>query len=1063
MPNNVLTEETLHLPRYLAEADGGTVQRGRTLFQQGRARLREVGPQLAVLTVQGSREYRVRFWMEGGTADSTCDCPVADDEPGVLCKHQIAAAFTLHNHLHLHPPQTWEAVLARAVMGQGKRPAVASQLLLFSLQTRREQWAVFPYALPLSLFPDGPPAGDALLAAAIKKLKLSRQAKPVRSAGDVRRFVPTAGGEAAVLALGVLTGESYYYGYERSFDCRALLPLLAGGLVFRGREQDPLHLPLTVHAETASASVELRETPDGLALDPSVALGDHVFPLTPEKTAVVATGPLWLLSGAALFRAEDGGGLVPSLLDNPDITVPEGEREAFMDGYLLPLAERVGVHGAGVAWEEVADAAPVPRLYLSESGGEMAARLRFGYGDVEVMYDKEAPAAALLRRPETLTLVRVARRPAEEQGFWEAACGHGLKRGPVPGEFVLRARVDPVDFLLRHVPRLAEAGFEIYGERELTSARVNRSRPTISFNVSSGIDWFDVDAVAQFGDTHVALKDIRRAVRRRESYVKLADGTIGEIPPEWLEQYRYLFSLAEETDGGLRLAGAQVTLLDQLLLEGDRVEADDQYRQRRAQLLEFSHIEPRPVAAGLKAQLRPYQKAGVDWLHFLHDYGFGGCLADDMGTGKTVQCLAFLQSLSEDHKATATSLLVVPRSLVFNWEREAARFTPGLRLLNHARATRAKDLSGFDDYDLVVTTYGLLRRDIEMLRGHRFHCVILDEAQAIKNPLSLGAKSARRLQADHRLTLTGTPVENSTVELWSQFAFLNPGLLGGFDSFREDFAGPIERKQDEAAARFLRRLVHPFILRRTKAQVASDLPPRTERVLYVEMEPAQRRLYAETRDRFRSQILGLMDGGEGAGDARMKILEGLLRLRQIANHPRLVEPDSRAASGKFETLMGTLDTLRAEGHKVLIFSQFVRMLHLIRDALDARSVRYAYLDGSTRDRQGQVDAFQSDPALGVFLVSLKAGGVGLNLTAADYVIHVDPWWNPAAEAQATDRAHRIGQDKPVFVYKLIARETVEEKILTLQDRKRALVSQLIAAEGGVFKSLTRTDIEALFK
>jgi len=605
-------------------------------------------------------------------------------------------------------------------------------------------------------------------------------------------------------------------------------------------------------------------------------------------------------------------------------------------------------------------------------------------------------------------------------------------------------------------------GFEIYGERELTSARVNRSRPTVSFSVSSGIDWFDVDGVVHFGDTQVKLKEVRKAARRKERYVKLADGSIGEIPAEWLEKYRYLFSMSEDSGEGLRLASAQVTLLDQLLMEGDRIQADDEFQRRRENLRRFSEIVPRALPDGLKANLHPYQKSGFDWLHFLHEYGFGGCLADDMGLGKTVQALAFLQSLAESHEAKAATLLVLPRSLVFNWEREAARFTPTLRLLNHAGTTRAKDLADFDEYDVVLTTYGIMLRDIEMLRKHRFHYVVLDEAQAIKNPVSQSAKAARLLQADHKLTLTGTPVENSTLELWSQFSFLNPGLLGSLEHFRTEFAGAIEKRQDEMAAAFLRRLVHPFILRRTKDQVARDLPPRTERILYTEMEPGQKKLYEKTRDFYRAQIMGIVDK-EGVGDARMKILEGLLRLRQIANHPRLVEPDSKATSGKFDTLLETLDTLRAEGHKALVFSQFVQMLSLVRESLDAAHVPYAYLDGKTTDRQGRVDAFQNDPDLPLFLISLKAGGVGLNLTAADYVIHIDPWWNPAVEMQATDRTHRIGQDKPVFVYKLITRETVEEKILLLQDRKRALVSQLISTEGGFFKNLTRQDIELLFE
>jgi non-specific serine/threonine protein kinase len=449
------------------------------------------------------------------------------------------------------------------------------------------------------------------------------------------------------------------------------------------------------------------------------------------------------------------------------------------------------------------------------------------------------------------------------------------------------------------------------------------------------------------------------------------------------------------------------------------------------------------------------------WVYDLEVAKHHNFVAEQILCHNTIQALAFLQSIYEEQPRPASSLIVMPRSLLFNWQREAAQFTPNLNVYIHADQGRISEAAAFAQHDLILTTYGVMLRDIELLRAYRFHYAILDESQAIKNPLAETSRAARALQADQRLVLTGTPVENSTIELWSQFAFLNPGLLGNLDYFREEFAGPIERKQDVETATFLRKLVYPFILRRTKDQVALDLPPRSEELLITDMEPAQRKLYIKTRDYYRATLLGMIDN-EGLDDSRMKILEGLLRLRQICNHPRLVDGKFRGSSAKFELLLETLQTLRAEGHKALIFSQFVQMLSLIREALDGQKIPYAYLDGSTHNRQGEVDRFQNSADLPFFLISLKAGGVGLNLTAADYVIHVDPWWNPAVELQATDRTHRIGQTKPVFVYKLITRDTVEEKILKLQEQKRALVSQLITTEGGVFKLLSRDDVEVLF-
>ncbi|HEX9001365.1 MAG TPA: SNF2-related protein, partial [Blastocatellia bacterium] len=657
-------------------------------------------------------------------------------------------------------------------------------------------------------------------------------------------------------------------------------------------------------------------------------------------------------------------------------------------------------------------------------------------------------------------------------GTDEFGLKHGhLRDGTTQDAFPLRKKVHPFDFLKNMVPKLASAGVEIFGEAELTLAKINRARPTISFNITSGIDWFDVKAVINFGDLEVSLAEIRKSLRKKERFIKLADGSIGEIPEEWLDKYKHLFGLSEAKEDGLRVARHHVTMLDQLLSENELVTTDKGFEKAREWLKNFQGIQEQALPTNFKGELRPYQKAGFEWLHFLRDSRFGGCLADDMGTGKTIQTLCFLQSVKEAYEARnarkrkkeprAAHLLVVPRSLVTNWMREAEKFAPGLRFLDFAHAERAADIREFDNYDVVLTTYGILLREIERLREYEFDTAILDEAQAIKNPVSESAKAARLIKSKHKLTLTGTPVENNTLELWSQFAFLNPGLLGSADYFRQDFAGPIERQQDEQATTTLRRLVYPFILRRTKDQVALDLPPRSEKILWNEMEPAQRKVYNQTRDEYRAKILKLIED-KGVKDARFRILEGLLRLRQICNHPKLMQPTYKGNSAKLDTLMETVETLRAENHKVLIFSQFVQMLKLIEAPLKKAKIPYTYLDGSTTNRQARVDEFQTNENIPVFLISLKAGGVGLNLTAADYVIHVDPWWNPAVEMQASDRAHRIGQNKPVFVYKLMMRDSVEEKILQLQERKRNLVKQLITTEAGFFKSLTADDIAALF-
>ena len=446
-------------------------------------------------------------------------------------------------------------------------------------------------------------------------------------------------------------------------------------------------------------------------------------------------------------------------------------------------------------------------------------------------------------------------------------------------------------------------------------------------------------------------------------------------------------------------------------------------------------------------------------------------------THNTIQALAMLQQRAESGAAQgAATLLVLPTSLVYNWINEAQKFTPGLRLLAYTGTYRDKDISRFADYDVVLTSYGIVRLDTDLLASYAFDYVILDESQAIKNPGSTTSQAVRQLRARHRLILTGTPVENSTMDLWSQMSFINPGLLGTQAFFRKEFLKPIEKNRDEGRTRRLHALIKPFILRRHKAQVAQDLPAKTEQLSYCPMTEEQAHRYEETKSFYRNQILNSFDAAAGANgvagqpsagngtavpNTQLLLLQGLTRLRQMANHPRLADPAYEGESGKLREVLRMLRSVIAEGHKVLVFSQFVKHLALVRAALDEREISYAYLDGSTRDRAAEVARFQETEALRVFLISLKAGGVGLNLTAADYVFILDPWWNPAVEAQAVDRAHRIGQQRPVFIYKFITQDTVEEKILALQRRKLALVSELIATDEAVMKHLTREDIEEL--
>ncbi|MDB6023156.1 MAG: ywqA [Pedosphaera sp.] len=530
----------------------------------------------------------------------------------------------------------------------------------------------------------------------------------------------------------------------------------------------------------------------------------------------------------------------------------------------------------------------------------------------------------------------------------------------------------------------------------------------------------------------------------------------------------------EQNAGGYRMDNSQAGFLDATLRgqPGWQVHAPAAWTQRAAQQSGEVKVEP-PQLGALESVLRPYQKDGVAWLAFLRANGFGGILADEMGLGKTLQVLALIQSCVGRTKATVPILVVCPTSLVFNWAAEAAKFTPELRVLALYGPQRRELFAQILNHDLVITSYALLRRDLENYGGLEFDTVVLDEAQHIKNRQTQNAQAVKSIRSRHRLVLTGTPIENSVLDLWSIFDFLMPGYLGTAQDFRERYELAIVRDKNVAAQTRLARRLKPFLLRRLKREVARDLPEKIEQVSYCELNDGQRALYQQVLDASRREILEAVNAN-GLPKSRMVVLTALLRLRQICCDVRLLKLPTESyadategkkaapeVSGKVELFGELLEEVIDGGHRVLVFSQFTSMLALLREELDGQGIEFCYLDGATKDRALVVEKFQRESRIPVFLISLKAGGVGLNLTGADTVIHFDPWWNPAVEAQATDRAHRIGQKKVVTSYKLITRDTVEEKILNLQTRKRALIQGMLGGEEELTSALNWEEIQEL--
>jgi superfamily II DNA or RNA helicase len=606
-----------------------------------------------------------------------------------------------------------------------------------------------------------------------------------------------------------------------------------------------------------------------------------------------------------------------------------------------------------------------------------------------------------------------------------------------------------------------EQGVEIFGFAALKKFKYNPNRPKMQVRASSGIDWFDMKMEVAFGDQFASLADIRKAIIQKQQYIQLADGSIGMLPQEWIERYANLFKFGQVQGDKLQVSKLHFSVIDQLSADIDNEKLLQELAEKKQKLLNFREIQDIPTPANIKANLRDYQQEGFKWLNFLEEFRWGGCLADDMGLGKTVQVLTLLQEL-KDRGHQGPNLIVMPTTLIFNWQAEVQKFAPTMSAHVHRGITRQRDAKLLLAHDLVLTTYGTLRSDVEFFKEITFNYIVLDESQAIKNPGSLTAKAVKLLQSHNRLVMTGTPVENNTFDLYSQMDFLNPGLLGSQEFFKSEFANPIDKHRDATAAAELRKLIYPFILKRTKEEVAKDLPDKTETVLFCEMDKRQRKVYETFRDTYRARIVEKMET-EGKEKSAFLILEGLLKLRQICDSPLLLSDDEDYGSDsvKLDEIIREIEE-NAGNHKILIFSQFLKMLDLVKQHLEKAGITYQYLDGQTRDRADRVNDFQNNDQCRIFLMSLKAGGVGINLTEADYVYLIDPWWNPAVEQQAIDRTHRIGQTRKVFAYRMICKDTVEEKILELQAKKKDIAKDLISTEEGLLKKLSKDDIVNLF-
>ena len=754
---------------------------------------------------------------------------------------------------------------------------------------------------------------------------------------------------------------------------------------------------------------------------------------------------------------------------NGSIRIHESKFKTFHQNILTPLADRINIfyqESNLPAAEQTIQAEknpPIEKLiYLSELGNYVMIDPVMKYGNVEIpvrtkrqlyVTDADGKVQTMYRNEEAETRF-IALLLKQHPHFLEQL-DNDLRYFYLHKERFLNE-----EWFYTAFETWENQGITIFGFNKLKGNRLNSHKAKITIHVTSGLNWFNTAVKVQYGSQQASLTQLQHAVRNKNKFVQLGDGTQGILPTEWIEKLGAYFSSGEIIDNTLITTKINFSEVKQLyeahMLDAGVKEELDLYASKIASGTTIKEVA---VPETLHGSLREYQKQGLNWLNFIDDHNFGGCLADDMGLGKTVQIIAFIL-LQRTKVKQNTNLLVVPTSLLFNWQEEVRKFAPSIKILTLYNADRPKHTGSFNEYEIILTSYGTLISDITFLQHFDFNYVFLDESQNIKNIESQRYQAARLLKSRNKIAITGTPIENNTFDLYAQLSFACPGLLGSKQHFKSIYSTPIDTFKEKRRAVELQQKVAPFILRRTKKEVAPELPEKTEMICYCPMGEEQRNVYDACEKELREYITDITN--EEISRNSMHVLRGLTRLRQICNSPRLLKDEKLQGDGsaKIEILLEQIES-KSRQHKILIFSQFVTMLNLIKKELEARSIPFEYLSGSTRNRESAVRNFQQEKHVRVFLISLKAGGTGLNLTEADYVYIVDPWWNPAVENQAIDRSYRIGQKKNVVAVRLITPDTIEEKIIKLQNTKKELSDHLIKEDSSFLHAISKTELLSL--
>jgi len=846
-------------------------------------------------------------------------------------------------------------------------------------------------------------------------------------------------------------------------------------LFIMGNDGNPMRQSIEIQAEPVEVLFHFMRNEENTHYFPTLKYLSAKLEFQYKDAMILCDEPAWMLLNQKLYHFKPllEGKKLRAFLNKKFVVIPKNMEEDYFRKFVKAMVARYPIYAKGFEvinteknCQFLLTYGPItPRLDEEEkSAAKKAAALvaadrwnfvlSFQYGNNRFPWDGLSAEANVLfeKKGESYAFQKIMRSLTKEKRAFQYLKSIGLPLEQDGRTSISRS--DAVQWLTEHKQDLDQAGYLVQFRGDGQAPRYFLGKPEIKIRIGEKLDWFDIQAVISFGTFQIPFLKIRQLILAKKKEFHLPDGSIAIIPDNWFHDYQDLFYFSETRPGeeGVYLKRQHFQLVQEW---EDQDLIKTSLRSKTVADLSLQSKDF-PVPKNFRGTLRPYQLDGYRWMRTRQNAGLGACLADDMGLGKTIQTLCLLQSLKEQGEVLPT-LLVMPTSLLYNWEMEAKKFTPQLRVLVYSGPQREKLQAQVKKTDLILCSFGLVRSDIEWFEKQEFSYVILDESQAIKNPQANITKAVQKLNAKYRLVMTGTPLENSTMDLWSQMNFVNSGLLGTQKYFKDHFQIPIEKKADGDMKKRLYFLIKPYLLRREKRQVAADLPEKMESITYCGMTEEQERLYDKTKSFYRDVLLKQIKD-EGLQKSRFSVLQGLTKLRQLANHPLLCEEGYVGDSGKMEAVLEKLETVLEQHHKILIFSQFVQHLQIIKRALDEQGVAYAYLDGSTTDRKGQVESFQKSDGQSVFLISLKAGGVGLNLTAADYVFLLDPWWNPAAEAQAIDRAHRIGQEKTVFTYKFITKETVEEKILALQQRKLDLANELVTSDESILRALSEDEV-----